>query len=94
MQQLIFQLFVAIHGQDQLSGRTNNTSGALDNSTVKCCDLAETPKRCTFGRGPTSTGRHLNLQFAGEIMCEYSSEHIQLIADTRGYGYVESPQKL
>ena len=30
MQQFVFQLFVAIHGQDQFAGRTNNASGALD----------------------------------------------------------------
>ena len=34
MQQLVFQLFVAIHGQDQFAGRTNNASGALDEGPV------------------------------------------------------------
>ncbi len=90
MQQLVFQFFVAIHGQDHFTCGTNNASGALDNSTAKCFDLAETPKRRTFGCGPTSTGCHLNLQFAGEIMRENPSEHIQLTTDTRGLDNLES----
>ena len=61
MQQLVFQLFVAIHGQDQFAGRTNYASGALDEGPAKCFDFAETPKRCPFGCGSTSTRRHLNL---------------------------------
>jgi hypothetical protein len=34
MQQLVFQLFVAIHGQDQLAGRANNAASALDEGPV------------------------------------------------------------
>jgi hypothetical protein len=61
MQQLVFQLFVAIHGQDQFAGRANNTSGALNEGAAQCSDFAETPQRCPFGRGGTRTGRHSHL---------------------------------
>ena len=57
----LFKLFVAIHGQDRFAGRTNNASGALDEGPAKCFDFAETPKCRPFGRGSTSTRRHLNL---------------------------------
>ena len=47
VQQPVFQLFVAIHGQDQFAGRTNNASRALDEGLAKCFDFAETSKILT-----------------------------------------------
>jgi hypothetical protein len=34
-QQLLFQLFVGIHGQDQFAGRTNNAPSALNESPAQ-----------------------------------------------------------
>ena len=61
MQQFVFQLVVAIHGQDQFSGWANDATGALDDGATKCFDFTETPKRRTFGRSSTSTRGQLNL---------------------------------
>ncbi len=48
MQQLMFKLFVAIHGQDQFAGGGNGASGVFNRCSAKCLDLPEAPKRRTF----------------------------------------------
>ena len=61
MQQRVFQLFVAIHRQDEFAGRTNNASCALDEGPAKCFDFAQTTKRRPLGGGSTRMRRQLNL---------------------------------
>ena len=61
MQQLGFQCFVAIHGQDQFAGRANNTTGALDEGAAQGGDFTDTPQRCKFGRDGACTRSHLHL---------------------------------
>lgn len=86
--QIFLNAGVGTHSQGEQALGSSQPAGTLDKPLAKSGQLFEEPQGCTFGRSFAQGLAGLHLQLAIEIVGEYRSEQIGLVAEQSSGGYV------
>ena len=83
-----FPAVVAVHGEDQFSGRSNKAAGAPDKVATKGSHLPEAPSRGTLWSRFAGAGGELDPELSGEVVGKDAGEHVRLVSDPGSDRYV------